>query len=311
MSSLAKIRSDASSSAARPGVEVQLGGGVDQPLRLAHGERPAGGDLARPPRRRAARASPAGTTSLTRPIRSASAASMIRPVRIELLGPGQPDDPRQPLRPAAPGRHRQAHLGHAQPGPGRGDPQVAAQRQLQPAAQRVALDRGDGRHRQLRQLRGRRASSSCSWRFGRPGRAGPRTRRRASPRRRRARPGRSRPRPGRRPAGAASSVASAARELVEELARDQVERRVDELEVGDPARARARRARSRRRPRSRPRGPSARWRTAGDPSSAGRRRRAAGSPSGPARRARRRCPGATSVRTSPSSASAKTARSVM
>ena len=46
-------------------------------------------------------------------------------------------------------RDRQADLRQAEPGTFRGDPHVAAQRELQTAAERVALDGGDGRHRQL------------------------------------------------------------------------------------------------------------------------------------------------------------------
>ena len=116
---------------------------------------------------------------LTRPIRSASARVEDAAGQDQLLGPRRPDDPRQPLRPAAARGDRQAHLGQAEPGALRGDPEVAAQRQLEAAAERVALDRGDGRHRQLGQLARRRLLELVPLAAGRA-RAGPRTRRRAS-----------------------------------------------------------------------------------------------------------------------------------
>ncbi len=50
------------------------------------------------------------------------------------------DDLGQALRAAAAGHHGQAHLRHAQPGVRGGDADVTAQRQLQPAAERVVLD---------------------------------------------------------------------------------------------------------------------------------------------------------------------------
>ena len=130
------------------GLEVGLGRQVDQALRLAHGERAAGGDLLADRRSPGATASPAGTTSWTRPIRSASSASSTLPVRISSLARAGPTTRGRRCVPPAPGRHREAHLGQPEPGALRGDPEVAAQRELQPAAERVALDRGDRRHRQ-------------------------------------------------------------------------------------------------------------------------------------------------------------------
>src|SRR5581483_245100 len=59
------------------------------------------------------------------------------------------DDPRQSLRAAVDQRHAPASLGEPEARPARGDPQVAPQRQLEPARQAPAFDRGD------RRLRGR------------------------------------------------------------------------------------------------------------------------------------------------------------
>ena len=61
---------------------------------------PRGGDLLADLAGARATASPAGTTSWTRPIRSASAAVRTRPVRISSLARAEPDDARQPLRAA-------------------------------------------------------------------------------------------------------------------------------------------------------------------------------------------------------------------
>ena len=78
--------------------------------------------------------------------------------------------------------------------------------------------------------------------------------------------------------------------LEDELPGEQVERRVGQLEVGDPAELERDELAHDAAPKSaaRPIGPSHR---AGDPSSAARRRRGAGSPSGPGRRVRRRSRG--------------------
>ena len=146
---------------------------------------PRAGRARRSPRRSlVARATawPAGTTSCTSPIRSASAAVRTRPVRISSRALAGPDDPRQPLRPAGARRDREAHLGQAELRALRGDPDVAAQRELQAAAQRVALDRGDRRHRQAGQP-GRDARLQLVRARVRRGRAGPRTRPRGSRRR--------------------------------------------------------------------------------------------------------------------------------
>ena len=59
----------------------------------------------------------------------------------------EPDDPRQPLRAAVDQRDAPAPLGEAELRPGRRDPQVAPQRELEAAGQAPALDRGDRRLR--------------------------------------------------------------------------------------------------------------------------------------------------------------------
>ena len=76
---------------------------VDEALRLAHGERAA---PRRSPRRwpsARATASPAGTTSFTRPIRSASSAVRTRPVRISSFARARPTIRGSRCVPPAPG----------------------------------------------------------------------------------------------------------------------------------------------------------------------------------------------------------------
>ncbi len=98
----------------------------------------------RPPRRRPGSAS-LGTTRSTSPIASASSALTNRPVKMSSLArlgpisrlsrwvpPGAGDDPEQ-------------HLGLPELGVLGGEPDVGRQRQLAPAAERVAGDRGDDR----------------------------------------------------------------------------------------------------------------------------------------------------------------------
>src|SRR5207249_6340112 len=70
----------------------------------------------------------------------------------QLLGARRPDDSWQALSPTAARQHCQAHLGHAQPGASRRDAQIATQGQLEPSAQGIALDRGDRRHGQPREF---------------------------------------------------------------------------------------------------------------------------------------------------------------
>ena len=68
----------------------------------------------------------------------------LAPREDHLLGPGRADEPGQPLGAAPTGDHPEQHFGQAQPGVLGADPEVAGQRQLQPASQRVAVDGGDG-----------------------------------------------------------------------------------------------------------------------------------------------------------------------
>ena len=152
---------------------------------------------------------PAGTTSLTRPIRAASSASSTRPVRMQLLRPRHPDDPRQALRAAGARRDREAHLGQPELRPLGRDPEVAARASSRPpprALPSIAAIVGIGRPAS----RVRDAAPRARAARGRPGRAAPRTRRRATRPRTPARPARSRRPRGRRPGSAASRVASAA-----------------------------------------------------------------------------------------------------
>ena len=65
--------------------------------RTASGPRAA---ISSPIARARATASPAGTTSLTSPIRSRLGGVDDAPGQDQLLGPRRPDDPRQPLRAA-------------------------------------------------------------------------------------------------------------------------------------------------------------------------------------------------------------------
>ncbi len=102
---------------------------------------------------------PSGTTSVTSPIASASAASTMRPRQdqVERRGP-RPDDARQPLGAAVDQRHAPAALGEAERGRLGGDAQVAPERQLQPARQAPA---GDGGDRRLRRRNAREAERAA------------------------------------------------------------------------------------------------------------------------------------------------------
>ena len=68
-----------------------------------------------------------------------------RPVRIRSIARLIADQPRQPDRAAVDQRHAEAAAEHAEGRRPRGDAQVAPQRELEPAGDRVALDRGDHR----------------------------------------------------------------------------------------------------------------------------------------------------------------------
>ena len=57
----------------------------------------------------------------------------------------RPDQPRQALRAAGAGQDADLHLGQPDPGARHGDPVMAGERGFEPAAQRIAVDRGDDR----------------------------------------------------------------------------------------------------------------------------------------------------------------------
>ena len=63
----------------------------------------------------------------------------------QLLGPGGADQPGQPLRAAGAGEHAELHLGHAEAGVLRRQPQVAGQRRFQASAEGHAGHGGDHR----------------------------------------------------------------------------------------------------------------------------------------------------------------------
>ena len=243
--------------------------------------------MASRPRRRA---SPAGHDPVDEadPLRLRGVRT--RPVRISSLARASPTTRGSRCVPPAPGMTASRTSGRPSRARSRGDPQVAAQRELQPAAERVALDRRDRRHRQLGEPASTRPPRARAAR-GRLARAAPRTRRRASRPRTPARRARCTTTARTSPGGGGSER----RQRVAELAR--AARAVTRLSGGltssrwatRPSSSAIEPAHERPRPRSRPRGPSgpAAYRRAIH-RSAGRRRRAAGSPSGPGRRARRR-----------------------
>ena len=117
---------------------------VDRQLRLAHGDRPVRRDRLGERDRLGH-----GLASLRHARDQTPALGGVRvdapPAEDQLLGPRRPDQSWQELRPAAP-RHDAAHdlrLGERRAPPG--DDEVAVERQLQAAGQRVAVDRRDDR----------------------------------------------------------------------------------------------------------------------------------------------------------------------
>ena len=90
---------------------------------------------------------PAGTTSVTRPIACASSASTIRPVRIRSSARPSPTMRGSRCVPPSISGTPQRRSGKPSVESSRGDPQVAPQRQLEPAGQAPAGDRGDRRLR--------------------------------------------------------------------------------------------------------------------------------------------------------------------
>ena len=170
-----------------------------------------------------------GTTSSARPMRSASSASTWRPVRIMSLARAGPTSRGRRCVPPAPGDDAEQDLGLAEDRLLRGDAEVAGQRQLAPAAQRVA--------------RRRRRSPCGGWRRRRPARPGCRRRAaRASGGPRPTKPVMSAPAAKIRsppvtttaPGGSAISVSAVARQLGDQRARQRVDLRVVEGDDGDP-----------------------------------------------------------------------------
>ena len=148
-SSVAKSAANARRSIVEPGHQVGLEPGRWPP------SPPAGPGPDRAPALAPAPAPPlytsaVGTTRLASPIASASSASTCRPVKISSLARDDPDQPRQALGAARAGDDAEQDLRLAQLGVVADDPQVAAQRQLAAAAQRVAGDGGDGGLRDAR-----------------------------------------------------------------------------------------------------------------------------------------------------------------
>ena len=104
---------------------------------------------------------PAGATRETSPIARASAAPMRLPVRIRSLARATPDQARAAAdRSPAARDDPEADLGEPHLGALGGDPQVAGERQLEPAAQRRAVERGhEGLRRRLDAPEGARSES--------------------------------------------------------------------------------------------------------------------------------------------------------
>ena len=86
-----------------------------------------------------------GTTRLTRPLRSASAASIMRPVNTISIALALPTARVSRCVPPEPGMIAERDLGLAEFGAFRGDDGVAHHRHLAAAAEREARDRGDDR----------------------------------------------------------------------------------------------------------------------------------------------------------------------
>ena len=93
----------------------------------------------------AASRSAAGTTSETKPHAAARSASIGRPVRIICLALAGPDDRREPGGHAPAGHRRDPDLGRRELHVVRGEPQIAGQGKLEPAAVGDAVERGDRR----------------------------------------------------------------------------------------------------------------------------------------------------------------------
>ena len=77
------------------------------------------------------------------PAASAAALRQRSPLQIIWIARGDADDARQPLRAAGTGDDAQRHLRQTHHVPGGRDARVAAERQLEAAAERGAVQRGD------------------------------------------------------------------------------------------------------------------------------------------------------------------------
>ena len=101
---------------------------------------------ARPPSASAASSTSSGaTTRFTSPMASASSARTWRPVRIISLARDDPTRRGSRCVPPATGDDAEQHLGQPEPRVLGAHPEVAGQRQLEPAAESEAVDRGDRR----------------------------------------------------------------------------------------------------------------------------------------------------------------------
>ena len=101
---------------------------------------------------------------------SASSARTCRPLQIMLLGAGRADEARQALRAARAGNDPEQDLGLTEARGLARDPQVARERELEPAAERVAADRRDHRARDRRDRVERVAERAPTIARPRPGR---------------------------------------------------------------------------------------------------------------------------------------------
>ena len=99
----------------------------------------------RPGRRLRLPARASSTTQLTRPIRSARSASRLRPVRKSSFVCGEADRVEELAQAGVAVDQAELRRRHPQLGAGGADPQVAGNRQLEAAAEAVAVDRRDRR----------------------------------------------------------------------------------------------------------------------------------------------------------------------
>ena len=127
---------------------LRTGRGVEQVDRAAccRASRAARWRRSRPPAATDSRPSrSSSTTSLTSPIRSARAALEVAAGEEQLLGPREPDRVEELAQAGVAVDQAELRRRHPQLGAGGADPQVAGDRQLEAAAEAVAVDRGHGR----------------------------------------------------------------------------------------------------------------------------------------------------------------------